>query len=350
MIFFSIGLPGRFSQWCDAIVARLIESAVGPVMLAPAQSPEVVAFSLLRLTEPHLVVTSRHASEGLRALLSEARGRVLVALDDPRFALRELAAANGGNFRDATQEAARSCAAAYVCAGLPDVLVIHAGRGEHDAAATVATLGGALGITLGEAAIGEILAALPCPSTADAADELEAWWDSLDPGHRALGGGALGAYVANFRDGGFYEIIWDHALFWRHGEPSLPADEAIDIGDASRLLVNGPQIDLPPGDWQATITLGVSKEATGIGFDVEITAMAPHAVLARGHIAPDGRGIGTATLPFSIEASYGRSIGVTIVNTGAAPGGRLALGHVTLAPRSADGSDIPSELTTVLGL
>jgi hypothetical protein len=31
MILFSIGLPGRFAEWCDAVISRLAQRALGSV-------------------------------------------------------------------------------------------------------------------------------------------------------------------------------------------------------------------------------------------------------------------------------------------------------------------------------
>jgi hypothetical protein len=73
-------------------------------------------------------------------------------------------------------------------------------------------------------------------------------------------------------------------------------------------------------------------------------------VLARTTIVPDGRGLGSTTLLFTVTPASGQTISFVIASTAPGPGGRLALGNVVLTPGPAEGSGVPAELTTALGL
>jgi hypothetical protein len=39
MIFFSVGLPGSFAEWCDAVVSRLAQYALGSVEVVRLNTP-----------------------------------------------------------------------------------------------------------------------------------------------------------------------------------------------------------------------------------------------------------------------------------------------------------------------
>jgi hypothetical protein len=149
---------------------------------------------------------------------------------------------------------------------------------------------------------------------------------------------------------GFGEITWDRRLFCCAADHTRSAGAAIEIGETPGLLIDGPWIGLPPGHWAASVTLAVSREVNGGRFDLAVNAADHPGPLATGSIICDGRGLGSATLLFTIEPAYGRTISLTVASTAPAPGGRLALGNVVLAPAPSEGSGIPAELSMALSL
>jgi len=299
MIFFSIGLPGHFAAWCDAAIARLVEIGLGPVELMSARSADEIAVALIRSTMPHLLIASRQPAASLCTLLGESGGPVIVALDDPRRVLRDLMIDQGIDLCTATREVACSCAAALVCARLPCAVIVQSGGDGRDSAALVSALAQSCGLGPGDNELAGVAAAVPPFLNSG---PIEPWWSALDPDERALADGALAAYVEQFSGGGFGEIVWDRTLFWLTADPSRHAAGAIDIGGDTGRLVSGPDIGLPPGDWAATVTLAVSKDAAGIGFDIEVWAAAHHTPLARASVVADARGLCSATLVFGIAA------------------------------------------------
>ncbi len=348
MILFSVGLPGPFAEWCDAVAARLIETHFGSASLMNAESPEQVAADLIEARAEHLVVWARVPSEPLRALFAGAP--LLVSFDDPRRAVYELAAVRGADLCSATRDAAQSCAAAFVCASMPGTVLLHADRHGRDPAASVAAVAQACGLALDADETAALLAQVPFPGDAVGFVPAGPWWESLAAEQHALVEGALGAYRRHFAGEDFGEIVWDRTLLWLAADRGRHAGEAIEIGGTPAELACGPDIGMPPGQWNAALTLGISREAAGFAFDIEIWARSHNERLARASVVPDGRGLGSATVAFDITAPTGQTIGFSIASTGAGAGGRLALGHVVVAPRPNDGSDIPSELATVLGL
>jgi hypothetical protein len=230
-----------------------------------------------------------------------------------------------------------------VCAGLPKALAIRADEARRDPAEIVSRVAEFCGLS-----VMPDLAGIPAPPEPSAA--AREWWDGLGADERALADGALGAYASWLTGPGFGEITWDRRLFHCAADPEHEGGTAIDIGDAPRLLFDGPWIGLPPGNWAASVTLAVSRDINGARFDVAIHANDHPGPLATTSIVPDGRGLGSATLLFTVGPSSGQTIAFTVVSAVPAPGGRLALGNVVLTPGPTEGSGIPAELSTALSL
>lgn len=342
MILFSLGPFGPFAAWWDSAIARIAEIGLGPVTVVAADGPEDFAGRLIRSTTPHLVVASRRAAPDLRALLVESGAPLLVGLDDPREGLFELVG-HGHDFRTATQILADSWAAAMICAGMPRALVVSADTARRDMPGTLGRIADfcSLGIAPGQIGI-----AAPPPPAAQAVE----WWDALDPDERGIAEGALRGYEPWLAGHGFGETIWDRRLFCCASDHARSAGAAIDIGEAPGVLVDGPWIGLPPGHWAMSVTLAVSREVNGARFDLAVNAAAHPGPLAAGSIICDGRGLGSATLLFTIAPACGQTISLTVASTAPGPGGRLALGNVVLAPSRGDDTGIPAELSTALSL
>ena len=339
MMFFSIGLPSRFSTWCDSALTHLVDRGLGPVEILPAELPDAVAIALIRLRAPHLTIPSRYPTASLCAALAEAETPMIVALIDPRLALYELVAEQGFDIRTATRAVARSCAAVRACAALPRAVTVSS---QHPLPDLVELIAVGCGLPFDTGHLAEVLAVAGQPGDGRL---VEGWWAGLDPAERAVAEGAVGSYGEWFHGGGPGRIVWDRSLFSMIADPAQDAARPIEFGSDPAWLVRGPDIGLPPGEWAAAVTLAVSKEAVGAAFDVEVRAMETGACLARTHVVADGRGMGSTTLIFDIPAPAAQTIWLVIASNAPTPGGRLALGNVTLSPNRDDSADIPAELT-----
>ena len=343
MILFSLGPYGPFAAWWDAVITRIAEAGLGPATVMGADEPDGLAANLIRSTAPNLVATSRRPSPRLRTLLAESGAPLLVGLGDPREGLHEIVVGHGHALRVATQVVGDCCAAAMVCAGLPRALTIRADEARRDPAAAINRVAQFCGLT----APPDLAGIPPPPEPSAPARE---WWEGLGAEERALADGALGAYASWLTGRGFGEITWDRKLFRCAADPERDGGTAIDIGDAPRLLFDGPWIGLPPGHWAASVTLAVSREISTARFDIAIHASDHPGPLATTSIVPDGRGLGSATLLFTVAPTSGQTIAFAIVSALPAPGGRLALGNVVLTPGPTEGAGIPAELSTALSL
>jgi hypothetical protein len=225
-----------------------------------------------------------------------------------------------------------------ICAEMRRALVVSAHEARQRPAETLGRIAQFCGLNIPPGDTG--IAAPPGPSA-----EAQEWWAALDPDERSIPEGALRGYEAWLSGHGFGDLVWDRRLFVSSVDHARNAGTAIEIGETPGVLVHGPWIGLPPGRWAASVTLAVSREVNGARFDIAI-----HPGLASGSIICDGRGLGSATLLFTVEPAWGQTVSMTVASTAPAPGGRLALGNVVLAPGPSEGSGIPVELSSALSL
>src|SRR5713226_4377120 len=128
MFLFVFGLPGRFSEWCEAVVAGLAERALGPTEQLHADTLEQLALGVMRLGVAQAVVGSHQPGGALRRALVEAGQRFVVALDDPGATLAELALEPGTGLAAATRAVASSCGALIGMRSAPGALVLRHDR------------------------------------------------------------------------------------------------------------------------------------------------------------------------------------------------------------------------------
>src|SRR5689334_14463422 len=153
MIFFSIGLPGRFAEWCDAVVSRLARHAFGSVEVVSLNTLEELALAMIRTGASHFVVCSRQPGGGVQTALMQAGKRSIAVLDEPRIALRDLASQPGYDLVAATRAVASSCAAMLSYSALPGALVLTAEDEARDPLSIATAIARHLELDVSEAEI-----------------------------------------------------------------------------------------------------------------------------------------------------------------------------------------------------
>jgi hypothetical protein len=350
MIFFSIGLPSRFAEWCDLLASRLTKAALGASDLVSANNLEEIGLAAVKSQGEHLVISARHLTADLQGALAATACGFIIALDDPRAALQNLVVGNGIEWTAATRATATSCASMLAYALMPRALVLRANQDGRDPVATAGAIARCFGFELDGAEIASCAASLPqCDADAPGTGA-DPWWDDADPSHREIASGALTGYADHFSGHGLSEIIWRRELFFVNDDPPQPANRVVDLAGEIRNLLFGPYIALPPGGWNGTVNFAVSKEAAGMNFGIEVLAGPRCAILAQTTIAPDDQGLCRAMLTFTVENSTDQPISFRIANLQPASSGRLALGQVELSLQTAARAAIPVELSTALGL
>ncbi|MBV9153507.1 MAG: hypothetical protein JO204_17210 [Alphaproteobacteria bacterium] len=333
MIFFSIGLPSRFSQLCDMLILRLAERAFGSVELAPFNSFDDIAKATMRGNTVHFVSASRQPAVRLQTEIVEAGRPFVAALGDVRSALHDLLRRPGCDLATAASELASSCSAMLTLTKAPGALVLPGAYGcdPHELGTAIAAH---LGLPVGTNEIAAVADSLLDVAAAAASDPADA--GELSTRQQAIVDGLLQPYVSYFAGGDLEVMVWEPDLFFLADEPTGTHRRAtvgpVDVTGRARNLLFGPYINLAPGPWSATVAIAFSAETAGNSFVIEVAAGRR---LALERVQPIGEQVIETNLQFTIENSIDQPVEIRIASERAAFDGRLALGYASLAPRAA---------------
>jgi hypothetical protein len=84
MIFFSIGLPGGFAEWCDAVVSRVARRTLGSVEVVSLNTLEELALAMIRTGASHFVVCSRQPGSVIQTAFGKGVAPLQCAAPSPR--------------------------------------------------------------------------------------------------------------------------------------------------------------------------------------------------------------------------------------------------------------------------
>jgi hypothetical protein len=363
LLLFSIGLPGRFAEWCDNTIARLASSSSGLetvvrtcpsaadlVRYQPFSPPlEDAALALIAGDASHTVMAVRQPDSHLRAALADTNARFLVSLDSPRDAAADLLADTAAEPRLVTRAVANSCASAIRFPQLPGAVLLQPESVRDNAADCVLALVRHFGFTPNDTAIAAAVAAFPA-SRATNCDGEDYWPEAIPEAARPAMRGAFAGYEDCFAGRGLGQIVWDRDLFIAN-DPQKRATDVLDLSGGARILIFGPYIHLPPSPWTAQVRIAVSPEAAGHVLMIEAYSGRQ---LAAATLQPPGGGIFTTDLSFSLgePSPDGLEIRVTVTEDNAK--GQLAFGQVALTPMGVREPEVASdwnqEAKTMLGL
>jgi hypothetical protein len=340
MVFFVVGLPGRFAEWCSALTMGLVCRALGPSKLTNANSLAEIFVNVLGSGSAHGVVASRYPGERIRRALMDAGRPFIVSLDDPRVAIADLAIRGKVEIVEATRQVASSCASVGSFYAAPGALVLCAERDGGDRLLTAAAIARHLKLEICDGEIAEIVGNLGGGDDLLDSTEVLAWWEELDKTEQAIVSGALGPYLDHFADLGLGPITWAPELFFVGDRPDARATNGVDITGRARCLMRGPHIMLPPANWSLAVKLEISPETTEHSFLIEASA---GAVVSQTVIRPTAAGVVEAGLTLALDDLADTPVDLFLSNERPAFGGHLTLLGVTLTPRPATPEDAPSE-------
>jgi len=346
MIFFSIGLPSRFAEWCDAFLVQLVERQFGSVQAVALNGLEELAAAVIRAQTANLVVCSRQPVVRLQTEILQAGRPFLVALGDPRAALAHLVDRAGYNLVDATRSLASSCAAMLTITKAPHALVLTPGDAQ-DVLAVAAAIVQHFQIPIDPSEFSALVDQPPGAELEEA--DGGSWWGQLSERERSIINGALEPYISDFQGRGLDRVTWEPELFYTTAEPPgatlVPANGPIDITGRVRFLIFGPFITLPPGQWLVDVVLGFSAEAAGMSFIVEVFAGTQ---LASTRIEVVGEQVVEVRLNVTIGNLVDQSVEIRVFNERAAFDGRLILGYVSMTPQASLPEETRERLANVL--
>jgi hypothetical protein len=325
-VLFSLGLNSQFADWCDAVVVRLAERALGETTLIAANTPEEIASAIISTDAQHIVVSSRQPSHWLRQVLASSERRFILALDDPRVALVDVMESQQLNWVGATRLVACGCASMTQCLAFTGALVLEGHRGLDNPYTTATAMARHLGLAVAPGEIEAIVADLTACGAVSRVQASSNRSNDLSEPSIAMADGALSAYRELFLGEPLSQIIWARDLFLT--ENGQPATQAIELTGRRRFLIYGPYIRVPAGHWTAEVVLGFSQEAAEINFTIDACAGAPLAVAS---IRPPKEGIFPVTLNFEVTEANDNLLEIRVVNDRAAFDGKMALMIVTLS-------------------
>lgn len=330
MLYFVIGLPGHFAAWCDAVVLRLLRHAQGGAEALAADTLYDVAAAAIRTGTSHAVVISRQPGGRLRAVLTEAERRFVVALDDPRLAMMDLADRDNPDVPAAAAAIASSCGAIARYDRCPGALVLRASAAAADPVAAAASIAAHLAFKIDPGAIAGIVAGLAEEGISAGAPEAARRWHALDADPRGWAERALASYINYFNNGALTPIIWVRELFFRGDQPGERASWIIDITGRARSLLHGPGILVAAGNWLVTVRLLFSREATEHEFLVELLADRP---MGETTFQPEREGGLEVSFALTLDETTNRPLTIRLSNRRAAFDGACAMDHVVLVPQ-----------------
>ena len=346
MIYFSIGMPSAFADWCEAALTVMARRQLGVVELIDANTLDELATNILKTGASNLIVSSRTPNDRLAGALAEAKMPMLFVLDDPHAAIAYLTAERKLDRLAAIRAVANSYACLMRCAKLSKALVLDVSRHGHEPLAAIRLIAKHFGFPAAEPWLAEVLAGIRAKRPESAPRAGDAWWNGLDKPAQALVDGATKGYAEFFSAGRLGLITWHRELFL-DGDARKPVTQAIDVTGRARCLTCGPNIRLPPGSWTAQVVFGCSKDAVGISLLLDVFAGTQ---LSQAQYRPKTGGIFEVSLKFTLEEANDHPIEVRISNEKAALEGRLSLSHVYLALESAPRMVQNPVLSAELGL
>ena len=330
MLFLVAGLPGRFAEWCDAVTAGLVETILGPTQIVRANTLDEISRGLLRAGPPHAVLASRRPGGRVRTALIAARRRFIVALDDPRIALKQVIAENRITIADGIRAVAGSCAgvAAYISAS--GALVLDAEAANRNSEAAAAAIAEHFQLDADKTSVAEIVCQLANRGITAKRDDALEWWLNLDEGTKSLAIGAFGHFVNSFRAEDRQPVYWAPDLFFQGDQAGVPALGSIDITGRARCLVHGPNIMVLPGHWLLILELVFSPEAADYEFAIEILAGVR---LSYRLIRPHRGGLLETRFEFVVDEAGEHPVDIRLSSQRAAFDGTVRLEKATLLPQ-----------------
>jgi hypothetical protein len=319
MLFFVIGLPGRFTEWCDPATAEIVRRALAPAELVRADALEEISLAMLRTGASRGVVTSRQPGGRLRSALVGSGRTFLAVVEDPRTALAEAVHVQPNDVAAAAQLVASSCAGITRYVSSPGALALFRDRDGSNPVITARAIAHHLALNVSDADIVKIVNDLATVGLTFEKSDGAARWDGLGVHEQRVVGGAVVTYLAT---GDLPPIIWERELFFLGDRPGERATGIIDVTGRAHRILDGPHIMLPPGSWTLLLRLLFSRETTEHDFPVEVVAGRQ---VASRTIRPQPEGVVEVVLAFALEATTDHPIAIRLSTRRAAFDGTVAV-------------------------
>jgi len=322
MIFFVVGLPDYFTNWCERFVAVLAAGSGAPAEILHANLPREICRQMLEhgAVGSKIVLSINQPGGRLRAALAESQRPYLVILDNPINALCELICDKGQRFDAALRLAASSAAATVGCTFDRHAMVLRNRPRDDDVHGLCTAIAHHMEMPCTEAMLEWAVEAWKNFSH----DRVYEWRENLDVVQRRVTQGVLGAFIHSEPNvpSRFY---WPPCLFVGPNGASL--ENVVDITGRARNLITGPGLTLPPGAWRLVLELAFFGGALEHNFKVSVCA---GKVLSTARVLPSHEGGLNVAVDFQIDHSVDDPVTVEISLDRAAFDGTIELRGATV--------------------
>lgn len=288
MIVLSVGLPGRFAEWCESLLFEIAAAAIPNPLIFNANSFEEIGRELVANDCTSAVVVIRQPSVSMAQTLNESGKRFLLLLEDPSACAAALSEDHGIEPIDAIRTAS-DCSVRVrplIASQHARVLRATSDLNARDIAKAICehfqfslsdeqidSAINAEGVRLFEQRR-KLAIELVIPSKSQPDNDT-----SHDLGlhlkeHTApdVAGEALGPLWRNLNGGELREVIWSRELFFHGDDPRSQLPIVLDATGVARCLAFGPLMRLPSGAWSCGLLMACSNSAVGLTLCVEVIA------------------------------------------------------------------------------
>jgi hypothetical protein len=265
MIFPVLGLQAPLTFWCQRAVTQLVARSRGSAPLFHADSGGDLLRHLMAVETSPVLTSSRPDRLVRDALLGSGRRYVLSAA--PPHASVEHLVRHGAGPLDATRGVLADLAALFTLAGPEGGAVVSQDDVTKDASGTVGRIARHLGLDCSPqdaSAIAEIISSEIAGTTISAVLSSDA-----DREDQAAVAGALSGLSMALSDSRYDRLVATRRFFAETVTGSAPL-EPIDATGRNRLLIYGPFLCLPVGDWTARCVYSFSPGLIGTPMTVDV--------------------------------------------------------------------------------
>ncbi len=316
MMFVALGMPSQFCVWGFEVLRRVVAHGHGEVA-----SRWIDRFDPVEPVDGRTaIVNSYFPSRSLSEACLSGESLGILFTTPPTEATAYQMADHGSTFTEALRTVGCSLALLQRFAGRKNILIIDQENGLA-ARSVVEAIAGHFKIELSPEVVTDIESSLvqPGPFAIDTASI-----PTFDGNTTAL---VLGNATGHLHDPDVpLMTLWPHRVFLSGDKPNEAAPLVTDATGASRVLYYGPYLHLAEGRWQASLTLGFSKDA--VGLPMKIAAYGP-GMLGEASLRAKQEGIFAARFTFTVTEPE-NPVELHVRTEEGAIEGRIALGQVEL--------------------
>lgn len=290
MIYSTVGVPSRASEWCERILHRLVGATGSEPATFVADSLEQIGGRLYTDNSRDVVITTRVVDKKLCDLLATGKKRFLVVSSSPEDCVKSQLADHHECFPNAVRRTAQSLSSILPLLNSSQALVLDCAK-RPTSKAVADSLVRHFGLDLSEDAIRRSLDGIAerAPTIEEDLLSFIGSADRQDLATRAATASRFGfggepvtfegimksvfdPIWAYQQGGALKDFAWHPLLFLLGDAPAMPPVAPLDVTGDSRCLVYGPYLELPKARWTCRLALKIAGEAGAINLRLEAYA------------------------------------------------------------------------------